>query len=245
MGADLYVHTAYNAEELGHVDFGPANVFNMGAERSTRFINRYDRFGNRIQFIEAMAAPFAPVDACTWDVLHLAPVMGEISLGSWLGTHEARVIGAGLQGWLRGPLSLPGRVVPRAAEFEPSVLSKLDAVFCSEEDLEGHGELLRLLCRYVRVVVVTYGSRGAIVWEQGVPNGVGVHDVVDVDPTGAGDTFAAVMLPGLARDWSPRQSALTAAALASCTVETKGVPATEALIQATSRREQIPYAATG
>ena len=169
---------------------------------------------------------------------------GEIALDEWLHLHSANVVGVGLQGWLRGPISVPGRVVPRPIEFDPSILSRLDATFCSEEDLEGHGELLRLLCRYVPVVVVTYGCRGAIVWERGIPRGVGVHEVHDIDPTGAGDTFAAAMLQGLARDWPVEKSARMAAALSSCAVEVSGAPPTNALVHAKSREAAIPFAGT-
>ena len=74
-----------------------------------------------------------------------------------------------------------------------------------------------------RALVVTQGSRGAAVittsGEQTVP-AVPVRDVVD--PTGAGDAFAAGFLAGLLRGGSPVEAAQWGAVLASFVLEAIG-----------------------
>ncbi len=239
MQSDVHMYTAFVREELPTLDTNGIALRNEATTTTTRFVNRYHRGGGRVQFIEALGAPLFPPREQHWDVLHLAPVMGEADLGTWVTDQPARVIGVGLQGWLRAPVSLPGLVVPRPIEFDPSLLCRIDLACCSEEDLEGHHGLLAHLCRYISLVVVTYGSRGCVVWDRGTPRGFGVYEVCEVDPTGAGDTFAAAMLQGVAHGRTVEASAKMAAALSSRTVECRGVPSVVDLDRARRRSAHI------
>jgi adenosine kinase len=65
------------------------------------------------------------------------------------------------------------------------------------------GETLETLSRsHLAGVVVTLGSEGCEVWEQGVRTHVpGVKATEVLDPTGCGDAFRAALLYGLERDW--------------------------------------------
>jgi adenosine kinase len=63
-------------------------------------------------------------------------------------------------------------------------------------------DLAALSSSHLRGVVVTLGSRGCDVWEQGrVTHVPGVAPVAVVDPTGCGDAFRAALLHGLERGW--------------------------------------------
>lgn len=237
--AKVRIHTAYRKSDLPSLDLRDIGVRAQHVMTTTRFVNRYPEGEPRVQFIEAQAPSLHPIGNESWDVVHLAPVMGEVDLAEWLQAQPARMIGVGLQGWLRAPLGVPGRVAPRPIEFEPSLLRQVDLACCSEEDLEGHDGLIAMLRCYVPVVVVTYGSKGCVVWKHGRPRGFGTYGVDEVDPTGAGDTFAAAMLQGLARGGSIDASARMAAAFASSTVECRGVPPVPALQAARHRSRSI------
>jgi adenosine kinase len=59
---------------------------------------------------------------------------------------------------------------------------------------------------HLRGVVVTLGSEGCEIWEQGVRTHVaGISASEVVDPTGCGDAFRAALLYGLERDWDLRR----------------------------------------
>lgn len=241
MQSEVHLYTAYRNQDLPTLALDDLAVKKQATSKTTCFVNTYQQDG-RVQFIKALAPALLPPRERHWDVLHLAPVMGEVNLGAWVDAQPARVIALGLQGWLRAPERLPGPVGPRPIEFAPSLLSRVDLACCSEEDLRGHQGLLPLLCRYIPLVVVTFGARGCVVWDRGVPRGFGVYDVKEVDPTGAGDTFAAAMSQGIARGWTVEASAKMAAALSSRTVECPGVPSVSDLDHARYRSAHIQAA---
>jgi adenosine kinase len=59
---------------------------------------------------------------------------------------------------------------------------------------------------HLKGVVVTLGSEGCEIWEQGQRTHVpGVVACEVVDPTGCGDAFRAALLYGLERDWPLRR----------------------------------------
>ena len=90
------------------------------------------------------------------------------------------------------------------------------------EDLIGQGDLLERLVAYVPIVACTYGRDGADVYVDGRPTRVGTYPADDVDPTGAGDTFAAGFIYGVASGLDPLRAASLGAASASIVVEEVG-----------------------
>ena len=103
------------------------------------------------------------------------------------------------------------------------LLAGIDVAFLSDEDLTNQAELLPLLCDAIPMVVLTHGREGAEVWSgnQRVA-GVGVYPTMAVDPTGAGDTFAAAFMVTLAAGGSIEWAARNGAAAGSIIVEAEG-----------------------
>jgi sugar/nucleoside kinase (ribokinase family) len=195
------------------------------AGRTTLFTNIYPEGGIRIQKIEAQApavrAADLPADWATADVLHLAPVMGEVDLVEWTRASRARLVGIGVQGWIKeaGPAST---VVQKRWAVDAAALRGVGAVAVGEEDLVDQGDLLDRLVAAVPIVAFTHGKRGCEVIVRGKTSRVGVFATSEVDPTGAGDTFAAGFFFGLARGDAPVDAARLGAAAASIVVEARG-----------------------
>ncbi len=185
---------------------------------------------SRQMFVESVAPAVRPSllgpDDRHPDILFLCPVIGEVDPHEWLDAVHGRIVGLGIQGWLKQPgpedRSHPGlcRVVPRRWDPSPDLLCRVHAVFVSREDLDGHDRgLLAHLRRHVPLVFVTLGPEGSLVYARSGPARIGVHPAEAADPTGAGDTFAAAVLFALARGESPADAARLGAAAASIVVE--------------------------
>jgi sugar/nucleoside kinase (ribokinase family) len=112
-----------------------------------------------------------------------------------------------------------------------SFLAPCRAVFCSEEDLGEDADRLTLaLVGTVPIVVVTRGAAGASVIVDGKTHHVPAAPAREVDPTGAGDVFAAAFLIALAQGKDPLAAARHGAACAAVVVEGVGPSALTRLV---------------
>jgi len=222
--------------------------------RSTVFLNTYPKGGPRIQWIDEVAPDVSPsVLESQWsraDAVFLGPVFGELSLAEWSGAVAGRVVGLGLQGLLkqagRPHPEIAGRraVVARSFEVDESTLAGIDAVFLSEEDIEVFGSetLLDDLRRAVHIVSVTRGDRGAVVYLRHGTIEVGVAPCEVVDPTGAGDSYAAAFLFALARGDAVPDAARLATAAASIVCEAQGGDSLHRVGEAFDRARSVQLA---
>ncbi len=211
---------------------------------TTSFENRYAPDGKRSQWVGAVAPPLDPAAlVASWrtaDVLHLAPVIGEVGLRAWRSAVRARIVGVGLQGFVRAVL--PGGEVHQPRwEFDPALLAGVDAVCVGEDDLAGQGDLLERLAAAVPLVAFTQGARGCEVIERGRARRVGIFRTRQVEPTGAGDVFAAGFLLGLARGEAPVDAARLGAAAASVVVEARAGEALGRIGEAYGRLAAVPF----
>lgn len=131
-----------------------------------------------------------------------------------------------LAGLARGRvLSLDGQALVRKAQvgplrldrdFDPEVLRHIRILKLSEE--EGSALLGEIDCQSVSAlgvpeVVVTLGSRGSIVFTGGRAERVSIEPFAAIDPTGAGDSFAAAYLAARSSGHPPATAARRASAL--------------------------------
>ena len=193
------------------------------AGKTTLFTNTYPEGGIRIQRIEAMAPKVRPPQRIEGvDLVHLAPVMQDVDLAAWLAAApDGLPVALAIQGWIKdtGPNET---VVQTPWQVDGALLARLAAVAVGEEDLVDQGDLLDHLCRHVPIVAFTHGKRGCDIIERGKTTKVGVYATEQVDPTGAGDTFAAGFFLGLAEGAGPIDAARLGAAAASIVVEGQG-----------------------
>jgi len=99
----------------------------------------------------------------------------------------------------------PGMVEFFREGMQEIIGSRLDLVFCNEEEAKGWGQTDQLehaidaLKQVARSFVITRGARGAITFDGTALAEVAAHPVHAVDSNGAGDMFAGAFLYALGR----------------------------------------------
>jgi sugar/nucleoside kinase (ribokinase family) len=213
------------------------------AAATTVFVNIHRPDGTRTQRVEARAPALDPARLPpAWrgpDVLHLAPVLGEVDVAAFRAAAGARLVGLAVQGLVR-TVQPDGAVAQPRWEFDPRALAGVDAVCLGEDDVRGQGDLLDRLVRAVPVVAFTQGARGSEIVVRGRTHRVGVFPVEEVDPVGAGDVFASAFLLGLARGEDPVDAARLGAAAGSVVVEARGGEALPRVGEAFARAAKVP-----
>jgi len=193
---------------------------------STTFVNLY-RDGQRTQVIEALAGPISPAELPpAWTqapVVLLGPLVREIP-PAWVNVFPASLVGVTPQGWMR-QWDAAGHVRPARWENAAEFLHRADVVILSREDAGGDEAYLATLAAQARLMVVTDGWRGAAVYCDGERFHVPPRPTREVDPTGAGDVFAAAFLIRLTETRDPVIAARFANVIASLSVEAPGMDA--------------------
>jgi sugar/nucleoside kinase (ribokinase family) len=221
LGAKVRIVTSFGSEFSGAALLSQAGVRvdRVPAERTTAF-EALELDGRRSWRALSRAASLSgPIGDA--DVVLACPVLAEVE-PSCLHPRPGRIVGAGLQGWLRR-VSNGGLVEPG----EPGDLAFLrgcDALFCSDEDMGTNAaRVLPTLLELADMVLVTEAERGARLYWHGAPHRIRAFPTRRaVDPTGAGDAFAAVFLLALALGEPPLEAAAAAACAGSIVVEAPG-----------------------
>ena len=142
-------------------------------------------------------------------------------------------VGAGAQGWCR-EWDREGRVGMRPWPDPRPVLSRIQALFLSSDDVTGWEERAVALYQQVPLGALTLAARGAVLFVNGERYPVAPAPAVEVEPTGAGDAFAAAFLLRYNATGDPHEAAAFAAVAGAITVEAEGVsgvPTREALVR--------------
>ncbi|MCS7295743.1 MAG: PfkB family carbohydrate kinase [Chloroflexota bacterium] len=210
-------------------------VVALPGERTPRYANTYDAEGRRQQRLLDPGAPLVPPREALAGaaVAILAPAYRELGAPPE-GLGEGVVAGVSLQGLLRDTAA-DGTVISRAdpdAAVAPFVREGW-FLFLSEEDTPEALIFARRLARRGAVVFVTHGWRGAArVDALATRTFPAIPARRVVDPTGAGDCFAAAFLVTYARtrdEGTAIRAALAAGSLAVEGVGLAGVPDAAAL----------------
>lgn len=194
------------------------------ASATTSFENLYQG-GRRRQRLLATAEPVSAgaVPAAWRDtpIVHLAPVVHE--LGADFATlFPDSLVGLTPQGMLRC-WDASGLVRQGRWAGDDALLSACNVVVLSEEDLVGDPDFLPLCAKRIPLVALTRGAEGATLYVRGRPTEVPAFPAREVDPTGAGDVFAAAFLVELHGTRDPYHSAAFASCAASFAVEGPGL----------------------
>jgi sugar/nucleoside kinase (ribokinase family) len=186
------------------------------------FSFRYDG-DRRMMEVVAVGPPWGAGEARGWvadalaraEWLHVAPLLrSDFDAGALAALAEGRRLSLDGQGLVRVARTGPLRLDP---DFDPGLLRHVSILKLAEEEaavLVGEPDEAALRSLGVPEVIVTLGSRGSLVLAGGALEHVPARAVRgEVDPTGAGDAFAAAYLTGRSAGRSPRASARRASAL--------------------------------
>ncbi len=231
MGARVALFTA-GAEDLPLEILEGIQLFNQPGPGTTTFKNEYQASGRVQTLLERASDLDLNLLPPTWrsaKIVHLAPVAGEIPLSAGASFPES-VLGYSLQGWMRDWDSA-GQISP-APLPEAHLPDREDAAaFLSIEDLGYNRSALAGILKRFPLVLFTKGDRGAELHQNRSKAEISPVPAREVDPTGAGDIFAAAFLVAwVLQGRSPLQAAELANRLAAASVERvgpEGVPAEE------------------
>ena len=219
-------------------------VVGVPAADTTRFEHRQDA-GGRVSHVRTVAGPLTKTDVPDdWRgaaLTLLAPVLDEVDpMIATLFTDGA--VGVAAQGWLRATAS-DGLVVSRPWDTPERLLQAVQALFLSREDIRGQEAAVVEWFQRIPVGVLTADCDGALLFVNGERYEVRPRPALEVDPTGAGDVFAATFLVQYQRDGDPWRAAAAAACAGSLAVEGVGWssladrPTLDALLAAYQRYE--------
>ncbi len=206
---------------------------------TTTFVNQYHE-GFRTQYLRARSESLQAADVPeAWrnaPIVLLGPLAQELDpeIVSLFPRHTGAIIAATPQGWLRR-WDEDGRVWPTPWTTAENVLPTLDVLILSHEDLLPFADgsraeadaILTLWSTRIPLLVATDGRHGATLFQRGNPERFPAYPTTEVDPTGAGDVFAASFLVHLHKHGDPRKAVDFANCVASCSIEheaTTGIP---------------------
>lgn len=167
-------------------------IINHPAPKSTTFENIQTSKG-RQQFLHGLAEPLGyehiPPAWRQTPIVHLAPIAQEVD-PTLIRRFPQAFIGITPQGWMRS-WHQDGSV--HFSEWPESsfVLERATAAILSVEDIQHSEQRIEEIASAVRVLVVTEGASGARLYWNGDIRYFRPPLVNEIDPTGAGDIFAA------------------------------------------------------
>jgi sugar/nucleoside kinase (ribokinase family) len=144
-------------------------------------------------------------------VVHIAPVFDECNSIFRYSFHRNAFVGVTLQGWFR-QFHPDGRVLTYLREDGLEFLHRVSAVVISEEDIQGDWAYANHIADNTNILVVTRGSDGGFIYQNGEKVHFDTPAITEVNPTGAGDIFAAIFFGNLVRQYTP----MTACHIAAC-----------------------------
>ena len=202
---------------------------------TTTFANFYAD-GFRIQYLEARADEQVIEDVPeAWraaPIVLLGPLAQEMApeFATLFPRQPGRIIAATPQGWLRR-WDENRRVWPTPWLAAAQVLPALDVLILSHDDLLPFADgnraasdaMLAQWSMSVPLLVATDGRHGATLFQHGTAERFPAFAANELDPTGAGDVFAAAVLVHLHRHNDPRAAIRFANCAASFSVESEGI----------------------
>ena len=199
-------------------------IFCLESPQSTTFENIYTEHG-RVQYLRAQATRIdlerVPEAWRRASIIHLGPIANEMNAVLPEGFSPA-LLGLTPQGWMRqwDAESRVSRTEWRNADF---ALANASAVVLSREDVAGDDELLEHWAHQTRILAVTEGSAGAVLFWHGDRRRFRPPEVQEVDATGAGDIFAAAFFIRLLKTRDPWEATRFATLIASYSVTRVGL----------------------
>lgn len=202
------------------------SVIAFNSPQSTTFENIYTNHV-RIQYLRAQAVGLdfnnVPHSWRKASIIHLGPIANEMASVLPAG-FSPTLLGITPQGWMR-QWDAENRVSSSEWTDAAPALAHAGAVVISREDVAGNDGLIEHMAQQTRVLAVTEGAAGSVLYWHGDRRRFRAPEVPEVDATGAGDIFAAAFFIRLFKTRDPWEAARFATLLASHSVTRVGLDA--------------------
>jgi len=200
------------------------SIISIESPQSTTFENIYTEQG-RLQYLRAQAAhiDFTQVPE-PWRhaaIIHLGPIANEMK-PILPKDFSPTLLGITPQGWMR-KWDTDGRVSPTEWTDAGPALTQAGVVVISREDVGSDDEVIEHMAHQTRVLAVTEGAAGAVLYWNGDRRRFRAPKAQEVDATGAGDVFAAAFFVRLFRTHNPWEATRFATLIASRSVTRIGL----------------------
>ena len=213
------------------------NVTYHDSIETTIFDNQYDQYGKRRQMIlgigDKLQPSHIPIELQNTDIVYLCPIADEVD-PELVRCFKHCLIGVTPQGWMR-QWGSSRQVRPKRWDTAEKILSHTDILVLSDEDILANPKDLDKYIQWTKIVVLTRGKNGAVLYENGQVIESSSYSVKEVDPTGAGDVFAAAFLINYYDTGSSVSALNFAHCVASFAVEGRGLTAIPTLEQVKNR----------
>ncbi len=193
------------------------------SSHTTTFVNKYTPQG-RIQTIGPIARTIQPDDIpLTFHqspIVHICPLAQDVEPGI-IDLFDSSLLVTTLQGWLR---QWDEQGIVSLGDWRQicDLVSEFDAVVLSDEDIQYKESIAKVLAAKTPVLAMTQGQAGCTVFAEGTSFGSPPRPSSPVDPTGAGDVFAAAFFIRYHETKDLRQAARFANIAASMAIERPG-----------------------
>lgn len=212
----------------------------LPSERTTIFRNEQSGAGRK-QWLLDLAEKIEPSHIPeTWKrapIIHLAPVIGEIS-PKIVDYFKNRFICITAQGWLR-KFDNKGKVSFSDWMDKNHILGATKAVVIGIEDVEHDEKRIEEFAQHAAIFVVTEGANGARVYWNNDLRRFRAPKRKEVDATGAGDIFASAFFIRLHQTNDPWEAARFATILASNSVTRRGLASIPTIEEIRAARVEV------
>jgi sugar/nucleoside kinase (ribokinase family) len=212
------------SEDTELAALGGIPILRVPSPTTTVFENTATPRGRR-QVLLGRAAPISldgmPDAWARAAIVHLAPVAQELA-PDIAAPFSTSLLGITPQGWMR-TWDAAGRVSPCNWESPETLLAKAGAVIFSREDINGDELVIEAMSHKTRLLVVTEGGAGCVLYWNGDRRRFRAPKVQEVDDVGAGDVFAAAFFVRLHATRDPWEAARYATLLAARSVTRPGL----------------------
>jgi sugar/nucleoside kinase (ribokinase family) len=209
---------------MPELDQAGIRVVGFHADETTTFENIQTPTG-RVQILHHVAPSLdfsmVPEPWRNAPIVHLGPVAREVD-PTLARSFPESFVGLTPQGWYR-TWDEKGHVSFTEWPEASFVLQQADAAVISVEDVRGNEAIIEDMASSIRVLAVTEGANGARLYWNGDVRRFRPPSMLEVDPTGAGDIFAAGFFARLQTTRDPWEAARFATHLAAFSVQRKGL----------------------
>lgn len=199
-------------------------IINYPSQQSTTFENVYTREG-RLQFIHHVAENLdfymVPEIWRNAPIVHLGPIAQEVS-PDLVRHFPTSLICLTPQGWLR-EWDQKGKVTMCEWPEASFTLEQAGAAVISVEDVREDEKRIEEMAASCQILAVTEHSKGVRLYWHGDVRRFPVPHIKEIDPTGAGDIFAAAFFTRLYTTRDPWEAARFATQLASSSITRSGL----------------------